>query len=53
MGDILLSLQGADIGYEGEEPLLTNINFELPRGMKLILRGPNGAGELSKIYDYK
>ena len=44
MGEILLSLEGADVGYEGEEPLLKDIHFELKRGTKLILRGPNGAG---------
>jgi ATP-binding cassette subfamily F protein 3 len=41
MGEVLLSLEGADVGYEGEQPLLKNVNFELKRGMKLILRGPN------------
>ncbi len=41
MGDVLLSLESADIGYEGEIPLLKNVNFELRRGTKLILRGPN------------
>lgn len=45
MGEVLLSLEGADVGYEGEQPLLKNVNFELKRGMKLILRGPNGAGK--------
>lgn len=46
MGDILLSLKDANIGYDEDgEPLLKSINFELRRGQKLILRGPNGAGK--------
>lgn len=45
-GEILLKLQDATIGYDpNEEPLLQNINLEIPRGMKLLLRGPNGAGK--------
>jgi ATPase subunit of ABC transporter with duplicated ATPase domains len=46
MGEILLSLNNANIGYDADgEPLLKNINFELRRGQKVILRGPNGAGK--------
>jgi len=45
MGDTLLSLEGANIGHAGEEPLLQNVDFELTRGMKLILRGQNGSGK--------
>jgi ATP-binding cassette subfamily F protein 3 len=45
MGDTLLSLEGANIGHAGEEALLENVNFELRRGMKLILRGQNGSGK--------
>jgi ATP-binding cassette subfamily F protein 3 len=45
MGEILLSLEDADVGYPGEVPLIENVNFELKRGQKLILRGPNGAGK--------
>lgn len=46
MGDVLLELEDVNIGYdEDSSPLLTNISFEVRRGMKIILRGPNGAGE--------
>ena len=46
MGDVLLELQDANIGYDSETPpLLENISFEVRRGMKIILRGPNGAGK--------
>uniref|UniRef100_A0A7S3VH76 ABC transporter domain-containing protein n=1 Tax=Chaetoceros debilis TaxID=122233 RepID=A0A7S3VH76_9STRA len=45
-GENLMVLKNASIGYDpNEEPLLTNINLEIPRGMKLLLRGPNGAGK--------
>ena len=45
IGERLLALEGADIGY-GEEgkPILQGIDLVVNRGMKLILRGPNGAG---------
>ncbi len=46
MGDVLLELQNASVGYDSNlPPLLENISFEVRRGMKIILRGPNGAGE--------
>ena len=45
-GEYLLTMKDATIGYDpNEEPLLKNINLEIPRGMKLLLRGPNGAGK--------
>lgn len=43
IGDTLLKLENAAIGY-GETPLVDNINLEIVRGMKLLIRGPNGAG---------
>lgn len=46
MGEILLSLNNANIGYdENGEPLLENINIEIRRGQKIIVRGPNGSGK--------
>lgn len=48
VGDLLLGLSNAKIGYRAEDKkdkeLLNNINLEITRGMKLILRGKNGAG---------
>lgn len=47
MGEVLLEVENAYIGHDPNEPaLLENINFEVKRGMKIILRGPNGAGEI-------
>ena len=49
IGEKLLVLENADIGYSAEEDsagaILKNIDLVIYRGMKLILRGPNGAGE--------
>ena len=45
IGEKLLELESADIGYEDGKPLLKGIDFVINRGMKIILRGPNGAGE--------
>jgi ATP-binding cassette subfamily F protein 3 len=46
LGEMLLQLNDASIGHDpSEDPLLRNINIEIPRGMKLLLRGPNGAGK--------
>lgn len=46
IGEKLLALEGADIGYDGQEgkPILRGVDLVVNRGMKLILRGPNGAG---------
>eukprot|EP00986_Skeletonema_menzelii_P003637 scaffold1151_cov144-Skeletonema_menzelii.AAC.4 len=44
IGEKLLSLVDADIGYDGE-PLVKGIDLTINRGVKLILRGPNGAGK--------
>ena len=46
LGQELLSIENASIGHDpNEEPLLKNIDLAITRGMKLLLRGPNGAGK--------
>jgi len=47
IGEDLLVLKDADIGYDDGVPLLPNISLKVKRGMKLILRGANGAGKSS------
>ena len=44
IGETLIALEAAAIGYEDGRPLLEGIDFVINRGMKIILRGPNGAG---------
>lgn len=42
----LLKLKGASVGWNtNEPPLVTDINFDIEKGMKILLRGPNGAGK--------
>lgn len=51
-GDVLLRMSDASIGHDpNQEPLLENINLEITRGMKLLLRGPNGAGTFVCLVD--
>lgn len=47
VGEVLLALQAdAKVGYDERAPLVSNIrNLEIKRGMKILVRGPNGAGE--------
>jgi len=47
IGETLLALHGADIGYSEVDggAILKGIDLDVNRGMKLILRGPNGAGK--------
>lgn len=52
MGDILLSLTDAQIGYEGKI-LVDNVNLEITRGMKLLIRGPNGAGKSTALHSLR
>jgi ATP-binding cassette, subfamily F, member 3 len=47
IGDTLLSLCSASVGYEGKA-LVSEINLDILRGMKLLIRGPNGAGRSLK-----
>ena len=48
IGDILLSLKEAQVGYD--HPLVSNVNLDITRGMKLLIRGPNGAGKSTLLH---
>lgn len=41
--EILLELKGANIGHVSGEPLISNVDLQIRRGMKVLIRGPNGA----------
>ena len=45
IGETLLSLQEAQVGWTSDCPLVSNIDLTITKGMKLLLRGPNGAGK--------
>lgn len=46
IGESLLKLKGASVGWTTtDEPLVSNIDFDIQKGMKVLLRGPNGAGK--------
>jgi ATP-binding cassette subfamily F protein 3 len=44
IGESLLSLTDAEVGH-GTSTLVSKVNLDLKKGMKLLIRGPNGAGE--------
>lgn len=44
IGHSLLTLKDAKIGHGGRV-LITGVNLEITRGMKLLIRGPNGVGK--------
>jgi ATPase subunit of ABC transporter with duplicated ATPase domains len=52
IGEVLLSLKDAQIGY-GDVPLVSGVNLEIKRGMKLLLRGPNGVGKSTILHSLR
>jgi ATPase subunit of ABC transporter with duplicated ATPase domains len=42
VGTNLLRLVSADIGYNTQSPIVKNVNLSITKGMKLLIRGPNG-----------
>ena len=46
VGESLLSLHNANVGWSGL-PLVSNIDLDIQKGMKILLRGKNGAGKSS------
>lgn len=49
MGDTLLALTDAQVGH-GTNPLISNINIEIQRGMKILIRGENGSGKSTLLH---
>ena len=52
VGDTLLRLKGADLGYDGEL-LVSAVNLEIAKGMKLLIRGPNGGGKSTLLHSLR
>jgi ATPase subunit of ABC transporter with duplicated ATPase domains len=48
IGESLLSLKNAHVGWTSS-PLVSNIDFDIQKGMKILLRGANGAGKSSIV----
>lgn len=51
IGDILLSLEDADVGYD--KPLVKNVKLEITRGMKVLIRGANGCGKSTLLHSLR
>jgi ATPase subunit of ABC transporter with duplicated ATPase domains len=43
VGDVLLRLEKAQVGH-GNRTLVSDVDLEITSGMRLLIRGPNGAG---------
>jgi len=52
IGEVLMALEGAKVGH-GEKTLVSNVNLEVKRGMKLLLRGPNGVGKSTILHSLR
>lgn len=52
-GDVLISLNNADLGYAKEKPLVTGVSLEICKGMKLLIRGPNGSGKSTTLHSIR
>jgi ATPase subunit of ABC transporter with duplicated ATPase domains len=52
IGEKLISLQKAGVGYDGEV-LVSDINIDIMKGMKLLIRGPNGAGKSTVMHSLR
>jgi ATPase subunit of ABC transporter with duplicated ATPase domains len=49
MSESLMALKDAVVGHDTNQPLVSNVNLEIVQGMKLLIRGPNGAGKVRKM----
>ena len=52
IGEVLMALEGGKVGH-GEKTLVSNVNLEVKRGMKLLLRGPNGVGKSTILHSLR
>lgn len=52
IGEKLISLQKAGVGYDGEV-LVSDVNIDIMKGMKLLIRGPNGAGKSTVMHSLR
>jgi ATP-binding cassette, subfamily F, member 3 len=52
IGEVLMAIEGGKVGH-GEKTLVSNVNLEVKRGMKLLLRGPNGVGKSTILHSLR
>jgi ATP-binding cassette, subfamily F, member 3 len=48
-GNILLSLEGMDIGHVAEKPAIKNVSFVAATNTRTVLLGPNGCGKTTML----
>ncbi len=49
LGQSVLELENASIGYSADNPLLVNINLQVLAGKRIVITGPNGAGKTTLL----
>lgn len=47
MSDTLLTIKNLEISFNGSEPIIQNVSFELKKGEAVAIIGPNGSGKTS------
>lgn len=52
IGEVLMELKDANVGHD-DTVLVSNVNLEIKRGMKLLLRGPNGVGKSTILHSLR
>lgn len=50
MGESLLALDEAKVGYGDNKVLVSDVKLNIRRGMKILVRGPNGAGKSTVLH---
>jgi ATPase subunit of ABC transporter with duplicated ATPase domains len=53
IGENLLWLKGGQVGHSANLPLISDIDLRLVRGMKILLRGPNGCGKSTILHSLR
>ena len=50
IGESLLALHEASIGHGADKALVSNVDLDIRRGMKILITGPNGAGKSTLLH---
>ena len=49
VGQQILTLEDAAVGYPGQRPLLAGLNLTVQGGQRIVLTGPNGSGKTTLL----